>query len=117
MSRLSRRKGGSRFGGPITSTQIDGGVGKPEEEYMSREERVFNRQLEAAIELSKKTASEESSDGSSQESMAKISRNDPAQQQVSSEKSSEGDANKSSSKSEETLDLEYQSKLSDINYQ
>ena len=110
MSRLSRRKGGSRFGGPITSTQIDGGVGKPEEEYMSREERVFNRQLEAAIELSKKTASEESSE-SSQESIAKISRNDPAQQ-VSSEKSSEGDANKSSSKSEETLDLEYQSKPS-----
>ena len=59
MSKLSRR--GSR-GGPITSTQIDGGEnGDDNDEYLSREERVFKRQLEMAIEKSKQSTEQESS--------------------------------------------------------
>jgi hypothetical protein len=68
MSRLSRRRGGKP--GPVTSTQDETGSNNSVEndESLSREERVFKRQLEAAIEISKKTASAEiSTSDSSQE--------------------------------------------------
>ena len=54
MSRLSSK----RNCGPITSTQIDGENSNGSDEYLSREERVFKRQLELAIEQSKKSAPE-----------------------------------------------------------
>ena len=52
MSRLST----GRHRGPITSTQIDGGNSNDADQFLSREERVFKRQLELAIEASKKSA-------------------------------------------------------------
>ena len=51
MSKLSKRRPKT---GPLTSTQVDGDeVSNDNEEYLSREERVFKRQLEMAIERSK----------------------------------------------------------------
>ncbi len=51
MSKLSKRRPKA---GPLTSTQVDGDeVSNDNEEYLSREERVFKRQLEMAIERSK----------------------------------------------------------------
>ena len=51
MSKLASRR---QRAGPITSTQVDGQ--NPGEEIMSREERIFQRQLESAIEASRKSA-------------------------------------------------------------
>ena len=71
MSKLSKKRSGKSAVGPVTSTQND--VANCDEEYMDREERVFQRQLQHAIEISKKSAvatllnEPSSSDGSSQE--------------------------------------------------
>jgi len=64
MSRLASRRS---KGGPITSTQIDEPTvsnNSGREEYVSREEKIFQRQLESAIEMSRKAAIESASSGS-----------------------------------------------------
>jgi len=75
MSRLS--SGRRSKAGPITSTQIDEPAASNsdgKEEYVSREERIFQKQLESAIEMSRKTALESASSGSelSQEQGIKV---------------------------------------------
>ena len=77
MSKLASKR--RQKAGPITSTQIpndtSGGSGSDllastsrnegsTDEYISREERIFQRQLESAIEMSKKAAIESASSGS-----------------------------------------------------
>ena len=100
MSKLSRR-GTNR--GPITSTQIDGENSNDNDEYLSREERVFKRQLEYAIEMSKKSSSDSSA--SDQDNVGKKRKNSGEDQddQVSGSKPSK--ARKVSESSECSIDM------------
>ena len=100
MSKLSRR-GTNR--GPITSTQIDGENSNDNDEYLSREERVFKRQLEYAIEMSKKSSSDSSA--SDQDNVGKKRKNsgEDHEDQVSGSKSSK--ARKVSESSECSIDM------------
>ena len=100
MSKLSRR--GSR-GGPITSTQIDGGEnGNDNDEYLSREERVFKRQLEYAIEKSKNSTSDQDLNGKK--------RKNPDKDQVSGSKAAKS---RKVSESDSDCDIDFGLDLDD----
>lgn len=72
MSKLRRTKNS----GPVTSTQIEGAGGSDNGELLSREERIFQRQLEAAIEMSKKSGGFSSSESDLSQEPKKPLEND-----------------------------------------